>query len=284
MIDLHTHTTVSDGTLSPTALVRRAREKELSTIAVTDHDIVDGVTEAVRVGEEIGVRVIPGVELSADSRVGTMHVLGYFVNHEDEALRASLSELRGYREERNPRIVERLNQIGFDITYEEVKSKAGYGSIGRPHFAQVMIEKGYVASTQEAFEKYLKVGAPAYVDKRRLTPSEAIQLIHRADGLAVMAHPIRLRVKDADGLENTVRGCMEYGLDGIEVHYSDHHPELTQTLLKLARRYDLLIFGGSDFHGQNKPHIEIGVGRGNLRIPESLLEPIEQRLSQRSDI
>ncbi|MBI3952221.1 MAG: PHP domain-containing protein [Acidobacteria bacterium] len=280
MIDLHTHTTVSDGTLTPEALVRRAREKNLSAIAITDHDIVDGVAKAVQVGQDIGVRVIPGVEISADSRAGAMHVLGYFIDHQDVALREALRELRTYREERNPKIVAKLNRLGMEMTYEEVKAKAGYGSVGRPHFAQVMIEKGYVESTQEAFDKYLKAGALAYVDKKRLTPADAIQLIHTAGGLAVMAHPIRLKLADADDLQNLVWESVEHGLDGLEVYYSDHSPELTHQLLDLARRCDLLIFGGSDFHGQNKPHIDLGVGRGNLNIPDSLLSAIEQRLGR----
>lgn len=283
MIDLHTHTNISDGTLSPEAVVRRAREKNLSVIAITDHDIVDGVAEALRVGQEIGLRVIPGVEVSADSRAGAMHVLGYFIDHRDEALRQALKELRRYREERNPKIVRKLNDLGFDITYDEIKTKAGYGSVGRPHFAAVMLDKGYVSSIQEAFDKYLKAGAAAHVDKKRLTPANAIEMIHAAGGLAVMAHPIRLKLKDEADLEQLVRECVEHGLDGLEVYYSDHGPELTQQLLDLARRFDLLVFGGSDFHGQNKPHIDLGVGRGDLHIPASLLSAIERRLRQRSE-
>jgi len=278
MIDLHTHTTRSDGTLSPEALVRRAREKNLSVIAITDHDIVDGVAEAVRVGQEVGVRVIPGVEISADSRAGAMHVLGYFIDDQDAEFRQALKELRGYRDERNPQIVAKLNQLGLDLTYNEVKAKAGDGSVGRPHFAQVMIEKGYVKSTQEAFDEYLKVGAPAYVEKKRLTPADAIRLIHAAGGLAVLAHPIRLKLTDGTDLQRLVQEIGDYGLDGVEVYYSDHGPELTQQLLDLAQRFELLIFGGSDFHGQNKPQIDLGVGRGDLNIPESLLLPIERCL------
>lgn len=275
MIDLHTHTTVSDGTLSPAALVRYAKEKNLSAIAVTDHDIVDGVDEAVRVGRDAGVRVIPGVEISADSRAGAMHVLGYFVDHRDAEFRRALKQLRSYREERNPRIVEKLNQLGMALTYDEVVAKAGGGSVGRPHFAQVLIEKGYVASTQEAFDKYLKAGAPAYVNKKRLTPANAIELIHAAGGVAVMAHPFRLRLANDADLQNLLLQLVEQGLDGLEVYYSDHGPEATRQLFDLAQRFELLIFGGSDFHGRNKPHIDLGVGRGNLDIPDSLLSAIE---------
>lgn len=284
MIDLHTHSNVSDGTLSPGELVRRAKERNLSAIALTDHDIVDGVAEALQVGHEIGLRVIPGVEVSADSRAGAMHVLGYFIDHQDEALRQALRELRSYREERNPKIVQKLNQLGFDLTYEEVKAKAGLGSVGRPHFAAVMVEKGYVASTQEAFDKYLKAGAAAYVDKKRLTPAQAIEMIHAAGGLAVLAHPVRLKLKDEADLERLVGECVQQGLDGLEVYYSDHSPLLTHQLLELARRFDLLVFGGSDFHGENKPQIELGVGRGDLNIPTSLLSAIEWYLQQRSEI
>ncbi|RMG54801.1 MAG: PHP domain-containing protein [Acidobacteria bacterium] len=280
MIDLHTHTSISDGTLSPTELVRAAQEKHLEAVAVTDHDIVDGLPEALAAGREIGLLVIPGVEISADSRAGSMHILGYFIDYRDASFRRALQQLRQYRNERNPKIVAKLNQLGMALSYEEVKAKAGRGAVGRPHFAQVLVEKGYVRSTQEAFDKYLKAGAPAYVDKKRLAPAEAIELIHRAGGLAVMAHPVRLKVRDEQDLAALIQEVVDCGLDGIEAYYSDHSRELTRWLLDMARRFDLLVFGGSDFHGDHKPHIDLGVGRGDLAVPVELLKPIERRLGR----
>lgn len=278
MIDLHTHTTISDGTLTPTELVRRAKERGLRALAVTDHDIVDGVAEAMAVGQALGVRIIAGVEVSADSPYGAMHVLGYFVDYQDAVFQKQLERFRQYRDERNPQIVEKLNRLGMEISYEEVLAKAGEGTVGRPHFAAVLVEKGYVRSVPEAFDKYLKTGAPAYVNKKRPSAAEAIGMIHQAGGLAVLAHPIRLRVKNGAGLNQLVAELTEHGLDGIEVYHSDHPPELVEQLLGLAEKFALVVFGGSDFHGQNKPGIELGEGRGHMRIPESLLEPIERRL------
>ncbi|MBI4388269.1 MAG: PHP domain-containing protein, partial [Candidatus Omnitrophica bacterium] len=197
-IDLHMHTTHSDGTLTPTELVARARSKELSCIALTDHDTVSGIKEAQRAGNEHDVEVIPGVEISVIFEPGTMHILGYFVDIENKDLLKGLESVQEARRHRNPKIIERLNALGFAITLEEVEKVSGGDQIGRPHFAKVMVEKGFVKSHEEAFKKYLGRGCSAYIDKRTVTSKDAIQMIREAGGVASLAHPKQLKVPQGD--------------------------------------------------------------------------------------
>ena len=272
-IDLHMHTTFSDGTMSPEELVLHARENGLTTIAVTDHDIVDGNEQALSFGNKYDVTVVPGVELSIDVSLpnnGHMHVLGLFIDHTNQSISGTLTFLREERDRRNHKILATLGDLGMPLTMDELLQEAGEGSVGRPHIARLMHRHGYVRDYQEAFDKYLKKGAPAYMDKVKLDQEKGLQLIKDAGGLAILAHPFSLGYDDFEETKNKIRELRELGLHGFEVYYSLHSDRFTRQLLEFAKQEDFLISGGSDFHGQNKADIRIGVGRGNLNIPDDV--------------
>ncbi len=275
-VDLHIHTTASDGSLSPREVVNYAKEKGLAAVAITDHDTTAGVKEAVEEGKRIGVEVVEGVELSVDFSGGTMHLLGYFIDPEDKELNERLRIVQRARAERNEKMVKRLNELGMEISLEEVRALASDGQVCRPHFAQLLVKKGYVRDIDEAFERFLCKGGPAYVEKFKFPPSEAIDFIHRAGGLAVLAHPFTLNL-DEGPLERLVRELKEAGLEGIEVFYPDHTSEQTAFYQELAKRYDLVITGGTDYHGKVREGIEIGVGYGDMNLPYSILEGMKER-------
>ncbi len=251
MIDLHTHSTASDGNLSPTALVEHACKMNLEAIALTDHDTVGGVGEALAAGEKNGFEVIPGIEISAESPNSTLHILGYYIDYRDNIFLQNISELQKARAERNPGIIKKLQGLGIEISYEEVIEESGTGLVGRPHFAQVLLKKGYVKNTQDAFDRYLKKGAPAYEDKFRFPPHEAISHILNAGGIPVLAHPNTLSCQNTAELESIVSDLKKYGLKGIEVYYSEHKSQQTKVYHQIADKLGLLITGGSDFHGNN---------------------------------
>jgi len=274
-IDLHLHTTYSDGSLPPTEVLGLAQKAGVSALAITDHDIVDGIPEAIEAGAHLGIEVIPGIEISSRYGESELHMLGYFLDWKDSSLSSRLVQLRASRHRRNPRIIEKLNELGLDLTYEEVKALAGTESIGRPHIARVLMVKGYVRSAKEAFDRYLAEGAAAYVPRDLPEPAEAIAWIRTARGIPVLAHPTWVKAS-AEGLFALCDKLKAEGLGGIEVHYSTHKPQQTSQFLQVARRLDLLVTGGSDFHGLTKPDIEVGVGRGNLKVPEKLLEPLKK--------
>jgi predicted metal-dependent phosphoesterase TrpH len=273
LIDLHTHTTASDGSLSPGELVRHARKVGLTAIAITDHDTVEGVDEALDQARHIDVEVIPGVEIGVDF-ASEMHILGYFPNRNHLNIKTILEKLRNNRQERNPKMIRKLNELGINISLDEVEKEAGGNIVARPHFAGVMVKKGYVSSVKEAFDAYLTPGKPAYVKKDKLTPEEGIGKIIDAGGIPVLAHPIYLGMqeKQLDDLLTRLTVC---GLKGIEAYYVDNSDEQTEELLMLAEKHKLLVTGGSDFHGAFKPDIELGSGRGNLRIPYILLDRLK---------
>ena len=274
-IDLHIHTTESDGTLTPSQVVRYAKEKGLKAIAITDHDTIHGNEEAIKEGISAGVEVIPGVEISVDYSPGTMHMLGYFITTEDPILNEKLALLQDSRADRNPRIIEKLNKLGLSLTYDEVVQVSGGGQVGRPHMAQVLMKKGYTKSIKEAFDKYLGKGAPAYLDKFRLSAVEAITMITDAGGIPVLAHPFTLYCKSSDELDALVEKLVNQGLQGLEVYYSEHDERKTSSYKLLAKRYNLAITGGSDFHGKNMKGIDLGTGRGKLKIPYTALENLK---------
>jgi 3',5'-nucleoside bisphosphate phosphatase len=271
-IDLHTHSTVSDGSLSPEELVRHAKAAGLSAIALTDHDTIAGVEEAVKEGLSIGIEVIAGVEISVDYKP-EMHILGYFFNNSSENLNETLKKLRENRTERNPKIIRKLNELGFNLTIEEVEAEAKGSVVGRPHIAMVLVKKGYVRSTEDAFERFLAGGRPAYFKKDKLGPEEGIHAILNGGGVPVLAHPIflGLGLKELDVLLGDLKKA---GLKGIEALYVENTTDDTGNLLRLALKHNLLVTGGSDFHGNFKANIEIGVGRGNLRVPYELLDKL----------
>jgi 3',5'-nucleoside bisphosphate phosphatase len=259
MIDLHVHTTMSDGTLSPAEVVRYARAKGLKAIAVTDHDTVAGIGPAQSEASLNGLEVIGGVEISAEWATGIMHILGYFIRPDDSDLLARLSWLSKGRRERIPLILAKLHDLGVHVIEQEVDKEAVGGVPGRPHVANIMVRKGYVSTLQDAFDRFLRKGAPAYVVKTKLKPESAVHAITRAGGVAVLAHPYSLGEDTSGSLEATVRGLMTYGLRGIEAYYSKHSLAQTTAYLDIASRLGLTVTGGSDFHGSNKPDVEMGV-------------------------
>ena len=278
LIDLHTHTTASDGSLTPAELVKAARAAGLSAVAVTDHDTIDGLAEALTAGSHLGLEVIPGVEISVQRghNPGGMHMLGLFVDHTDPGLAEALKRLQKARAERNPKMVARLNGLGIDLTMAEVASFADGGQVGRPHFAQALVARGVVGDVNQAFDRYLAAGKPAYVPKFRFKPQEAMAMLRRAGAVPVLAHPGLLRLS-RDDLESLVKGLKKNGLEGVEAAYSDHKPALTRFLKSLAARLDLAVSGGTDFHGAAKPAIRLGLGKGDLRVPARFLHDLKAR-------
>ena len=280
-IDLHTHTTASDGSFPPGRIVEMALDAGLKAVGVTDHDTTDGLDEALARGAEIGLEVVPGVEISAEFESGTMHVLGYYMDFRNHDFKERLTALQEGRSDRNPNIVRKLNELGLNLTMEDVTAEAGGGQIGRPHFARAMIRKGFVATTNEAFDLYLAKGRPAYVDKFRFFPVEAVKMILQAGGLPVLAHPGTLKMSP-EGLESVVAGLKEAGLVGIEACYSDHTPEMVKEYMRLAERFHLVPTGGSDFHGESKKEISLGKGRGDLAVPLEFLHRLKDRRDRKS--
>lgn len=273
-VDLHTHTTASDGSMKPQELVNYAREKGLSVIAVTDHDTIDGLDEAVKEGNNIGLKVIPGVEISLDFKK-EMHMLGYFPNNNYRNIRNILDDLRFSRNRRNIKMAEKLNELGFKVSVEEAEMEASGRIVARPHFARVLLKKGYVSSISEAFEKYLGFGKPAYIEKEKLSVQDGILAILKAGGIPVLAHPKLLGLED-DEMEKLISDMAGWGMKGLEVYYVDNTEEETEKYLKIAEKYSLIPTGGSDFHGNFKPDIDLGSGYGNLKVPYEAVEALEQ--------
>ena len=252
--DLHMHTIHSDGTLTPRALVELAKAKGLVCIALTDHDTLSGIEEAQTAGNRIGIEVIAGVEISVKFEPGTMHMLGYFVDRNSKKLSEGLASIQEARRMRNPKIIELLKSQGIHISLKEVERESGGGQVGRPHFARVLVKKGYVKDSEEAFDKYLAKGAPAYVDKRKLTSREAIEMIEEAGGIASLAHPKQLKLDSKpDQFEETIEQLQSEGLKGLEVYSSCQSQTEAARYRKTAERLGLIITGGSDFHGGNRP-------------------------------
>ena len=278
-IDLHLHTTHSDGSLPPAEVLRLAHNARVTALAITDHDILSGIPEAIVTGAELGIEVIPGVEISSCVGGSELHILGYFIDWQDSELIRRLAALRESRHARNPQIIERLRSLGLDVTYKEVRALAGTDSVGRPHIARLLMDKKYVTSAKDAFDRYLAEGRPAYVARELPQPAVAIAWIRAAGGVAVLAHPTWAKVS-GEGLNALLTTLKADGLGGIEVHYSTHTKRQTTEYLDLAKRLNMLVTGGSDFHGITKPDIEVGTGRGGLKVPASLLEPLKQAASQ----
>ncbi|MGD9124741.1 MAG: PHP domain-containing protein [Desulfarculaceae bacterium] len=280
LIDLHTHTTASDGSLTPSQLVAAAKEAGLKAVAITDHDNISGLEEALAAGAELGLEVIPGVEISVEGeQKGGIHVVGLFLDHRRAALGEGLERLQQARAQRNPQIAARLQELGMDITMEQVLQYAGRGQVGRPHFAQALIEGGYVQNRQEAFGRFLAADKPAYVPKFRFSPPEALSLLRGAGAVPILAHPGLLNLPWAE-LEALLRQLIGQGLEGLEAYYSEHDQATTQRLVSLAARLGLVVSGGSDFHGLPKPDISLGRGKGDMRIPYSLLTALKQRAAK----
>lgn len=274
-IDLHSHTTASDGSLSPTQLVQLAHDSGLCALAVTDHDTLAGIPEATEAGKKLGVEIVPAVEISGIWPTGTLHMLGYLLDTQSPALNAALDQLLEGRNTRNPRIIANLNKMGMAITLDEAAAQAGGKVVGRPHIAKVMLAKGYVKSIQEAFDKYLADNAPAFENKEVMKPAEAIKAIHAGGGLAVLAHPNWLKCPDDAAVEKAIVDLKAAGIDGVEVWHSDHHEREETLYSRIAEKHGLVTSGGSDFHGASKGDIRLGKGRGRLNVPYSVLEKLK---------
>jgi predicted metal-dependent phosphoesterase TrpH len=282
MIDLHTHTDESDGTLTPAQLVNTAVELGLEALGISDHDTLAGYDQAVPCAREADLDLVCGIELSTkwrrtpEGRGRSVHVLGYFLHREPAAeFRTWLESIRQARRDRNQRLAARLRALGMDVQLEEVE-RLGRSQAGRPHFARLMVDRGYVSSIQEAFDVYLDESAQAYVERDEPDLGAGIRKILEGGGLPVLAHPARLRRRNAAAFEKALPEIFEMGLRAIEVYHSDHGPEDVEYFLSLARRCGLAVTGGTDFHGDNKPGVALGTGYGNVSVPREVLDELRR--------
>lgn len=274
-IDLHTHSSASDGSYRPADLMALAATAELRAVALTDHDTLEGIEEATDAAAGVGVDLIPGVELSLDWwGPGGMHMIVLWLPASPGPLQDRLFGLQEARNGRNARIAARLQELGMEVTLREIEEEAGDGSVGRPHIAAVMVRKGYVPDIQSAFELYLANGRPAYFGRDRLTPEEAIDLAHRSGAVTVLAHAHTLGLDNAGEVADTLDRLVSAGLDGIEVHYGSYDADERAGYLRLAERFDLLPSGGSDFHGSYKPGVRLGTGSVGLEVPDGILDAL----------
>ncbi len=281
-IDLHIHSRASDGTLSPAEIIALASILNLGAISITDHDSIAGSREALLCGISDSLGFLTGVEISAEPPpsypgAGSIHILGYGFRLDDPELNRSLEKLQDSRRGRNPEIIARLNKLGIAIRIEEVEREAADGQPGRPHIAKLLIQKGVAKSMDDAFDRYLGNGKPAYVDKFRIESSQAIELINAAGGIPVLAHPCLLELERAEQLEDLLQEMMSMGLKGLEVYYPLNTPQQTRQYSDLAARHRLLMTGGTDFHGDIQPEIQLGSGKGDFHVPFGLYEKLIER-------
>ena len=273
MIDLHTHSTASDGSLSPRSIIELANKIGLKALALTDHDTVAGMDEAIDAATGTDLILIPGVELSAKNEKGSLHIVGLHIDHENPRLASGLQRVLDMRNERNPRIAKKLGELGMHVSLEDATEFAGGEVVGRPHFARAMVDRGYAKDPKDAFTRFLGKKGAAYVFKERLDPAECIDLILEAGGVPILAHPDQTGFAGED-LDAFVGQLVDMGLKGIEVFCSSYKSHLTTQYTRLARKYGLVRSGGTDFHGAPKPDIKLGRGFGSLYVPDELLEPI----------
>lgn len=270
-IDLHTHSTFSDGTFTPLQLVKYAEEKGLKAFAITDHDTTEGIKEAKSI--ETNVEVISGVEISTRYDKKEIHIVGLYVNENDADLNKQLKYYREKRVTRNFEILEKLNSLGVDITIDDVKESCTGDVISRAHIAKALVSKGFVGSYTEAFDRYLGDNKCAYVPRETLNYEESMELITKAGGVPVLAHPLLYKMSDTN-LENMMVKLRQKGLKAVEVYYSTHSNSDTQHVMAMANRVGLIYSGGSDFHGATKPKLDMGTGMGKLAVPYEILEKI----------
>lgn len=280
-IDLHLHTTASDGAFAPNVLVRMAHEAGLDCIAITDHDSTAGVAAAQEAGLKLGVRVIPGIEVNTLWHSQSVHILGYFVDREHPELQAVIARQRDGRLYRAQRMIEKLAALNMPLSWEGILASADGGAVGRPHIAKAMIAQGYVSDANEAFAKYLGHGMPAYVEQPKLTPTEAIALLHRAGAAAGLAHPYNMEGADQVDLDALLPELAAAGLDAIETYYTDYSAAQQSAILHLAQRFDLIPTGGSDFHGGG---ILSQAELGTIRVPSESLGRLEVVVGQQTPL
>ena len=273
MIDLHSHTYESDGTCSPAQLIEEAVRAGVTTLGITDHDTFKGFDAAVPIAREAGIELVCGIELSTKLHGSSAHLLGYFLNGSGMGdFRTWILDQQAARRDRNIRLVARLQELAFDITLEEAEAR-GRGMTGRPHFAAIMVEKGYVRDFRQAFDDYLDESAKGYVYRHEPTFAEGVRRIREAGGIASMAHPVRVK----GDVPAMMQELADDGMNAIEAYHSDHTEADTNLYLSLAKQYGLLVTGGSDYHGTVKPGVKLGTGAGNLRIPEDMMERLRER-------
>lgn len=270
-VDLHTHSTSSDGTETPTVVIEAAAAARLSAVALTDHDTLEGIAEAQLAADRLGIELIPGTEISCEWDQGTMHMVVLFLEPGPGPLQERLSEFQEGRSRRNEVIIEKLQQLGMDITYDEVLAEAGEGSVGRPHFAAVMEAKGYVENFRAAFDEYLANGKPGYVSRERLTPETAVQLSRQSGAVPVIAHPHTLGLDTASQFAEFYEQMTAIGVAGIEAYYGEYLTVHQHALAATLRGHGLIPSGGSDYHGSYKQGLEVGTGRGWLTVPDEVL-------------
>ncbi len=272
-LELHCHSTASDGRLTPTQLLDLAASRNVSTLALTDHDTIAGHAEAMAAGVERNIRVIGGIEISTLFEGKEAHILGYGVRPSDDGTRATLDSLRGIRESRARAMLSKLSEQGIHVSYERVCALAGDGMLGRPHIARAMLEAGVVASIQDAFDRYLAEGKSAFVANDALSPAEAAALIHRAHGCVVLAHPGLFHGK----FDALFQHLLEADLDGIEIYYPEHNASQMDALAALARSHGLIATGGSDFHAENGHH---AAALGDMQLPDGCLAALDARIAR----
>ena len=273
-VDLHIHTNASDGKFTPAEIVRKSKEQGLRYIAICDHDSIEGIIPARETSWILsGITVIGGVEINTDIPAGELHILGYLYDHNDPELKSTLVKLRNSRIDRAKKMIAKLNTLGINIDYQRVREIAGKGSVGRPHIAQALIEKGYINNLREAFTRYIGREGPAYIERDKVSPTEAVRLIVRAGGIPVLAHPLVF-----DNPEAHIRELIPAGLAGIETYYGNYSPEQVYELRKLAAKYRLITTGGSDFHGLDSMNeLPLGTVQVPLECAERLLAMAEKR-------
>ncbi len=278
MIDLHAHTTASDGRLSPTELVRKAKSEGITALAITDHDTTSGVPEALAAGGGEGIEIVPGIEISVEFEPGTFHMLGLFIDPADAALRVELEKVLESRNDRNRIMAERLNRMGVPIRLTDVLEMAGEGTVGRPHFARVMVEMRVVRDTAEAFNRFLGKGGPAYEGRYRTDPTTSIAIIHGAGGVAVLCHPHTLGLGDGPEFRGYLEELAGQGLDALEAHYGEYSARERSRYGRLAVDQGLLLSGGSDFHVMTPGNgRRLSSGRSGIPVPLELLTPLRER-------
>ncbi len=274
-VDLHSHSHFSDGSASPTEIVVAAVKLHLTALALTDHDNLNGIDEAKRAAEQAGLQLISGIELSCHWQPGGLHMLVYFLEPGSGPLQDRLAELQSSRSNRNYEIVARLNTLGIEITMDEVETEAGGTGIGRPHIAQVLVNSGVVETISEAFDKYLAKGRPAYLERDRLEPEEAIELATGSGAVTSIAHPHTLGLA-SDEFQPRLKRLREVGLVGLEAYYSEYDPFERRRMAEVANSIGLIPTGGSDYHGTYKRGLELGKGFGDLSVPDDTVEKLQQ--------
>jgi len=282
-VDLHTHSRISDGSDPPERIVELAAERRLTAVALMDHDSLAGIPAARAAADRLGIPLIPGTELSVVWPTGTMHMLAYFLEPGPGPLQDRLAALQDGRVKRTGLIVEALNGLDIDITIEEIEEEAGGGVVGRPHIAALLVGKGHVTSISDAFDQYLAAGRPAYRPRLRLEAAEAVELTRASGGVAVVAHPHTVAGR-SEGFTEAFESFKSIGIAGIECHYSEYSPDIRVRLAATASDFGLIATGGSDYHGTYKPGIDLGIGRGDLSVPDSAYEALLAARPETPDI